>query len=236
MTCASVENDLALHVERDLSDAAVPAVEAHLRECGGCRAFLDGLGTSQSLVKDLAAEAIDPEALADVRARVVAASASASRSAGPRGRSPRPAVWAVAAAVALAAAGLVVWLAMASRVASRGPSVAVGPAPVAAVPSVPAPPQRSLGSTPRALPRVSPHMGRPAVARAPVDQPPAVAALSVDDADQLARAVVAMSRIRSVEVVEPDGEPPSEPTPSIRIATADPDVVIYWRLDSNGGR
>jgi len=30
-------------------------------------------------------------------------------------------------------------------------------------------------------------------------------------------------------------EPSPEPTPLMRLATADPDVVIYWQLDPNGG-
>jgi hypothetical protein len=73
-------------------------------------------------------------------------------------------------------------------------------------------------------------------ARAHADRPAGVPALSADDADQLARAVVAVSRIQSVRDIRPDPDPAPEPTPMIRLATADPNVVIYWRLDSNGGQ
>ena len=69
MTCARYESDLALHAERDLPPADVPAVEAHLRECAECRRFLEDLRASQSLVHELAAEPIGEEALADLRER-----------------------------------------------------------------------------------------------------------------------------------------------------------------------
>jgi hypothetical protein len=61
-----------------------------------------------------------------------------------------------------------------------------------------------------------------------------VPTLSADDADQLARAVVAIARIERVDEVPVDAEPSPEP-PLMRLATADPDVVIYWQLEPNGG-
>ena len=79
MTCTRYETDLALYVERDLSDADAAAVEAHLRECPTCPAFLAELRASQALVKDLAAEEIDSEALAVVRVRTIVAAARARR-------------------------------------------------------------------------------------------------------------------------------------------------------------
>jgi hypothetical protein len=59
--------------------------------------------------------------------------------------------------------------------------------------------------------------------------------LSPDDADQLARAVVAVSRIR--RVTDRPREPLAEPLPPavVRLSTSDPGVVIYWQLDSKGG-
>lgn len=238
MTCASFENSLALYVERDLSDAAVPAVEAHLVSCAECRRFLDDLRASQSLVKGLAGEPVDADTLVALRARVVAAAAvSAHRS---RDRKAGPMLWAVAAALILAATGGVLWIAMGARVTPRGPSVAVGPPPPVTTPAPPAPAAPSARSTGRALPRVSPHMGRAAVAHVrvsvPVDPAAAAPALSSDDADQLARAVVAVSRIRSLQDIRPEADPSPEPTPLMRLATTDPNVVIYWRLDSNGGQ
>ena len=59
--------------------------------------------------------------------------------------------------------------------------------------------------------------------------------LSPEDADQLARALVAVSRIRRLSDWRA-GAPaaPSSPT-VVRLETLDPDVVIYWQLDANGG-
>jgi anti-sigma factor RsiW len=79
-------------------------------------------------------------------------------------------------------------------------------------------------------------------------------ALTPEEADQLARAVVAMSRIeRLSDVPAASEESTSAPAATdegrredrrgvsgwtgtlVRWTTADPDVVIYWQLDSNGG-
>jgi hypothetical protein len=60
-------------------------------------------------------------------------------------------------------------------------------------------------------------------------------ALSPDDADQLARAVIAIARIERVEEGPIDAEPSPAPAPLMRLATADPDVVIYWQLEPSGG-
>ena len=69
--------------------------------------------------------------------------------------------------------------------------------------------------------------------RGPADGPSVVPALSPDDADQLARAVVAIARIERVDEAPADPEP--SPTTLMRLATADPDVVIYWQLEPSGG-
>ena len=65
--------------------------------------------------------------------------------------------------------------------------------------------------------------------------PAAVPTLSPDDADQLARAVVAIAGIRRVDDIRLEVEPSPAPAPLMRLATADPDVVIYWQLEPNGG-
>jgi hypothetical protein len=63
----------------------------------------------------------------------------------------------------------------------------------------------------------------------------AIPTLSPEDADQLARAVVALSKIRRFS----DAEKPMPAEPAVAgqvvLATSDPNVVIYWQLASNGG-
>ena len=233
MTCTRYETDLALYVEHDLADADAAAVETHLRECATCPPFLAELRASQAWVKDLAAEELDSEALAAMRVRTIVAAARARRSRRPRWV---PA-WVAAAAVILAL-GTLVWVALVSRTRPPG-AVAVSSPPRIAKPAIPIAPlviaSGSARSTLPGPPAVSPHMEQAQVRWGRVDSPSVVPALSVDDADQLARAVVAIARIRSVPDAEPDVEPSPEPAPLMRLATADPDVVIYWQLDPNGG-
>jgi anti-sigma factor RsiW len=224
MTCTRFETDLALYVERDLSEAEAAAVEAHLRECPRCPSFLAELRASQALVKDLAAEEISTEAVAAVRVGLARAAAETRR----RGDGQVPA-WAAAAAIVLALGALAYVVARRDgrepmRTAVSSPSSSV-PAAIAS-PEIPPPSARST------IPRrqaVSPRMEQARRDR-PSDGPP----LSPDDADQLARAVVAIAGIRRVDEIRPEGEP--SPAPALmRLATADPDVVIYWQLEPNGG-
>ena len=71
------------------------------------------------------------------------------------------------------------------------------------------------------------HTGLARTARVPL--------LSREDADQLARAVVAVSEIRSAHDRPAEPDPLPEAPPLMRLASTDPNVVIYWQLDPNGG-
>ena len=229
MTCTRYENDLALYVEHDLADADAAAVEAHLRECATCPPFLAELRASQAQLKDLASEEMEAEALAAVRVRLVVAAAAPR----PRHDGQVP-TWAAAAALILAL-GALLWIFAIGRWTDPPRTVAVSSPPRIA-PTIPSPPAAELSprSTLPTPPAVSPHMEQAHV-RGRADRPSVVPALSPDDADQLARAVVAIARVRSVRDTQPDVEPSPEPAPLMRLATADPDVVIYWQLEPNGG-
>jgi hypothetical protein len=230
MTCTRYEKDLALYVEHDLADADTAAVEAHLRECATCPSFLAELRASQAQLKDLASEEMEAEALAAVRVRLVVAAAAP----GP-GHDGQVPTWAAAAAIILAL-GALLWIFAVDRWTDPSRTIAVSSPPRIA-PTIPSPPaaEPSPRSTLPGPPAVSPHMEQAHVRRGRADRRSVVPALSPDDADQLARAVVAIARIRRVQDAEPDIEPSPEPTPLMRLATADPDVVIYWQLEPNGG-
>jgi len=230
MTCTRYEQDLALYVEHDLADADAAAVEAHLRECPTCPSFLAELRASQAQLKDLASEEMEAEALAAVRVRLGAAAAAPR----PRHDGQVP-TWAAAAAMILAL-GTLLWIFAIDRWTDPSRTVAVSSPPRIA-PTIPSPPaaEPSPRSTLPGPPVVSPHMEQAQVRRGRADSPSVVPALSPDDADQLARAVIAIARIRSVRDTQPDVEPSPEPAPLMRLATADPDVVIYWQLEPNGG-
>jgi hypothetical protein len=59
--------------------------------------------------------------------------------------------------------------------------------------------------------------------------------LSPEDASQLARALVGVSRIRRLRDRPPAALVEPFPPAMVRLETPDPGVVIYWQLDSNGG-
>jgi len=218
MSCRGRERLLSLHVEGDLPERDAVVLEAHLEECESCRTFLGELRASQSTLKELYAEPLDEHALAGARLRV--------RSAGKERpeRSPVVLYGAIAASL-IAAIGGSVWL---RERAARLPGTRL----VAAVPS-PAPSSATTTAEhgPRAVSRP-----RPASAAPVVDVPKPVAALSPEDADQLARAVLAVSRIESVEEATVHTAAPSDRPSLVRLATSDPDIVIYWQLESDGGK
>jgi hypothetical protein len=228
MTCGAFENDLALYVARDLPSGRVPAVEEHLGHCESCPGFLDDLRASQSLVHGLAEESIGEHALFEVRARVITALAVSAPAARWRAGSSSTAVWA-AAAMVVVTASILVWRARAAG-QDPGPSIAT---------TEPSRPQRPTvrESTKFTVAAVSPHMDRPRVSPRRIDRSQTVPALSADDADQLARAVVAVSQISSAHdrPPEPDPSAVSSATPLMRVATTDPNVAIYWQLDPSGG-
>jgi len=218
MTCRDQEGRLSLYVEGDLPDRDAVVLEAHLEACGSCRSFLGELRASQGTLKALAAEPLDEHALAAVRLRV--------RSANRQRPSHTPALYWGMAASLIAAIGGLVWL--------RGREARLpGPPLVAAMPST---------SVMSATPPVPVRAGRESTVRAPrrvfpiMDVPTPVPTLSREDADQLARAVVAVSQIESVDDVPVPTPAPAGRPPLMRLATSDPDIVIYWQLESEGGK
>jgi hypothetical protein len=227
--CTHYENDLALYVEGDLPDGEIAAIEAHIANCTTCRGMLSELRASQRAVKELAAAPLDGAALARVRARVVSARAQSDL------RHPTHWRWAVAAGLATVAAGAL-WLATLNGVKPDAPRAREAETPPSTSPTASAPTQPRSTSIRRdeRLPQRERPMLRAERHVSPVDPHLATPALSPQDADQLARAVVAVSRIESVNDAAGDPPPPPSPTPLVRWATADPNVVIYWRLENGG--
>jgi anti-sigma factor RsiW len=226
MTCEGFEGLLALHVEGDLTVREAARVRGHLTGCERCRAFLAGLERSQGRLKALAAEPVDEGALRTLRERVLT-SVQGTR---PAHRTAPAWGWALAASlVVLVVGGVRLW--KASTTPARG-----------------APTQAAVANaTPRPGPAAAPAASAPRTARRSTPRPsPPVSTnrddgpgerLSPEDADQLARAVVAVAAVGTLtDGAEVEPRTPDAPRGTlVRIATDDPNVVIYWLLEPSGG-
>ncbi len=71
MSCDFSREELALHVEGDLSDAAADITSRHLATCGECRRFLEQLHARQSLLKALRRETVSPAECTVMRREVM---------------------------------------------------------------------------------------------------------------------------------------------------------------------
>lgn len=71
MNCNSFEAFIALYAEGDLDSSRAKSVESHLKSCASCQRFLIELEASQAMVKELAAESLDPASFNVVRQRVM---------------------------------------------------------------------------------------------------------------------------------------------------------------------
>ncbi len=150
MNCRRFEELFALHVEGDLPERKRRAVDEHMAGCEACRDFAARLEASQRAVKDLRDEAVDAEALEEIRGRVLARIAADA----PAPRFSWRFAYAAAAVLAVAA---VVWV---SRRAPEPPPPL--PRPVASMPApalpeaVPKPPVRRAVRKPRPVPKPRP--------------------------------------------------------------------------------
>jgi hypothetical protein len=247
MSCRVSETTLALYVEGDLADREARVLGEHLAGCEHCRARVVDLTASQRQLKSLKESPLDAALVEQLHAAVMEAVSGGK----PRREGVPPWRWALAASlVALVVAGSLLWRATPSPPVVP-PRVAPTPAPTSPSPTGPILETRAQGPTPQ---ETSPRTRRlqelapspPVLELSTAPPPPAVSRglnretsaprLSADDADRLARALVAVSKIhalpRQVEPAEPEG---SRDGTLVRWTTADPNVVLYWQLDSNGG-
>jgi Putative zinc-finger len=220
VSCRRYDELLALHVEGDLDPAEAAPIEEHLAACERCRGFLRELQVSQGALKTLGARDVGERPLAAVRAAVQTQLARRQHRGAWR--------WAALAASLLVAALIAYRVTLPgptqeARALASPPAPAPAPARTEAAAGLRLDPPPVARSTPRRDARVSVHEGHA----------PAYG-LSDEDADQLARALLAVAEFERAKAErETRRDPPSPPL--VRIVTADPDVVIYWQLDSTGG-
>ena len=233
MKCSRASRLLALYVEGDLQDSQCGPLDDHLRECGDCRNLAAELVESQALVKSLRSDAVPEAALSSVRRQVWPHIARIDDSPNWALRveralmsrfQPRYAMTAIAAI--LVVSGVVVsgimW-----RTGSESIPVAevVQPASEAIPASV---------DVERQLPDPEP---TETVVETPVQSRP-LAGLATEDSE-VAVAVPTLLEPRELPAMDPPTTDSANrgPTPPIvvKLVTDDPNVIIYWLIDSEQG-
>ena len=212
MNCQEWEQSIALWVEGDLLSPDRERVGVHLSSCAACRSFADALAETQTQLKLMRNEDTEGAALQGVRTRVME-ELEANR-AGTRWLPGWGWTYACGGAAALLALSLGFWVLPRDTsdfgVTIRGPEpVAEGSTPSEAVPLVPSRPEPEAQA---------------AVAEAgPPSPPPGVVGNSVRDE---------YAEIISETRIEPVNEPEMF---EVKLLTDDPNVVIYWLVDQDGG-
>jgi len=242
MNCKSFEALIALNAEGDLDPSRAKNVESHLKSCASCQRFVKELEASQAMVKELAAESLDPASFGVVRQRVMrevnrrqAARPFWWRFLSPTVTQWRPA-WVAALAVLVGLGFLLQWQLWRRPAGSDkpdGPVVVSAPAVQKESPETPA---RSRPEKMTPNPEPSPELVRRQFAKrhktpAPQDlllptgvQPDAVATESEPQVEQGSN-------------LEPEVLPPADITPEpppplvIKLITDDPNIVIVWLVD-----
>jgi hypothetical protein len=237
MNCNSFEEWIALYVEGDLDPSRVRNVESHLESCVSCQRFLKELEASQAIVKELAAESLDPASFNVVRKRVM--EEVNRRQALPvwwRFLSPavaqwRPA-WAVSLAVLVALGFLMQWQLWRKP---TGSDRSDAPA-VASAPAVRKQPDTSPPSPSEKAEQPQP-AGRLAIRQfAKSHRSPAQELLSPAEAQPDAVAAETEPPVEQGSNLQPEPLPadiaPEPPPPLvIKLVTDDPNIVIVWLVD-----
>ena len=233
MKCSRASRLLALYVEGDLQDSQCGPLDDHLRECGDCRNLAAELVESQALVKSLRRDAVPEAALSSLRRQVLPQIARIDNSPNLGLRveralmsrfRPRYAMTAIAAILVVSGVVVsgIVW-----RTGSESIPVAevVQPAPEAVSASV---------DIERRLPDPEPIE---TVVETPVQSRP-LAGLATEDSE-LADAAPTLLEPRPFPVSDPPAIDSANrgPTPPIvvKLVTDDPNVIIYWLIDSEQG-
>ena len=239
MNCNSFEEWIALYVEGDLDPSRVRNVESHLESCTSCQRLVKELKASQAIVKELAAESLDPASFNVVRKRVMQeVNRRQARPVWWRFLSPavaqRHRAWAVSLAV-LAALGFLLqwqlWRKPAGSDRSDAPGVASAPAVRKEGPdSSPPTPSEKAG-------RQLPDGGLAIRQFAKGQKSPAHDLLSPGEGQPDAVAAEAEPPVEQGSNLEPEAPLPTDIAPEqppplvIKLVTDDPNIVIVWLVD-----
>ena len=233
MKCSRASRLLALDVEGDLQDSQCGPLDAHLRECGNCRNLAAELVDSQALVKSLRRDAVPEAALSSVRRQVLPRIARIDNSPNwglrveralmSRFR-PRYAMTAIAAILVVSGVFVsgIVW-----RTGSESIPVAevIQPVPEEIPPSI-----NVAGRLPDTEPTETvvetPVQSRPLAELGSAGSEVAVAAPTLLEPRELpARDLPAIDSANAGPVSQI----------VVKLVTDDPNVIIYWLIDSEQG-
>jgi hypothetical protein len=208
MSCAIWEEQVALLAGGDLGTAEAAGVERHLSECAACRSLAADLRLELDELRQAHAEPLAAEHYAVVRGRVLAELAEPARQ-----RVSWPWAWAAAVAAAAAVVSVVVVLRPAPIPAPDMPRLAVAAPPV----ERPAPRERG-GSRPL---KGRKKAGWQAEAPAP---------LAGGKVGKVGQTLLSVNQ-RAEPIFRAAEE---SPVRMVQLATADPNVVIYWLFEEKG--
>jgi anti-sigma factor RsiW len=208
MSCNRYERWAGLYVGGDLDGAAVRKLEEHLESCADCRELLEGLRQTRVAIEGSRDEPLGDSVLRDFRQGVMER-VEADSTRAPfwlDGFGKAGWRWVLAGSLALVLAA--VWLALFTLRTVDSPertAERVAPTPTTA------PPSRTTTSIPDLQPPV-------------VKQEPPVAVLHEPEP----------------AIVEPASQKPVEVEPAaedlvVKLVTDNPDIVIYWLVERNGG-
>jgi len=243
MNCNTFEELIALYAEGDLDASLANNVESHLKSCASCQRFLGALEASQEMVKELAAEPLDPASFSVVRQRVMQEvnRRQAQRPLWWRLFSPalahwRP-VWAAALVVLVALGLLWQWQLWRRPGGARPdiPTVASAPTVQEQLPGTAAP-EAPESMTFRTKQSFEPEPKQFATRhKAPVAQELALPA----GAEPIAATEEPEAPVEQGSNLEPEVPQPADITPEpppplvIKLITDDPNIVIVWLVDQD---
>jgi Putative zinc-finger len=266
VNCSRFEKLISLYIEADLAGRKSQQVENHLNVCPACRRFARELGQSQILLKKLRNESVDDDAFLTVQDRVLSALASREDCAQRAGLPVTRWTWdwreALVVGLVLLLGSLSFWKILPPKeppsslsglnnksTANRSPVGKPNERAVAGIAQ-----GRSVGgqelvrsqtATRRKRVAERPRLSRPFKAQTS-PRATAVAASGrlenpkaevMDSQMEIQQALGETARDRSGEGESNPGNRAAKPDPLVvKLVTDDPEVVIVWLIDQNGGK
>ena len=222
MSCKKFEHWAGLYVEGDLGVRSSRRLEQHISSCSRCRELVQGLEESQVALREWGAEEPRPEAFTEMRRRTRQAVEAEIESSPGRQVSVFTGAWwrfALASGAALLLIGWLFFFIVQTPPGEREQMAEEISAPV----------EETL---PEPEPRTPESETRPRVA----DQTPPQSVKDVVDEPRMVDVTPNETETTEMTMAEATGdESPAALDLVVKLVTDDPDIVIYWLVERNGG-